>query len=379
MKVKHFIGGLLLLGSLSINSQTTGAVESTTETGFGLENGAAMSSTSSTTGSTFFGYRAGYNNTGITPGGNNNTFIGHGAGWGNTIGARNTFIGYSAGNVNGVANNNTYIGCYSGWQSTTAEANTFVGQATGYLNKTGRSNVYLGSSSGRHNVDGSWNVFIGDLSGYRNDNIYGQNVFLGFGAGTNNIDGHGNVMIGSSAGANSTGSDNIYIGIGAGRNATGDGKLYIDVTDTSTPLIYGDFASKKLGIGGINTFPNTIGNASVSDYSLFVKGGILTDEVRVATGWADYVFAEDYKLSTLKEVEEFINKNGHLPNVPSAKEVEANGMSVGEMAKIQQEKIEELTLYVIKQNKQIEVQQKQMEQLQKEVEELKGLVTSLKN
>jgi hypothetical protein len=111
--------------------------------------------------------------------------------------------------------------------------------------------------------------------------------------------------------------------------------------------------SGKISIGTENT-PTTIGSANTSAYRLFVKGGILTDELRVATGWADYVFAKDYNLKPLSEVENFIEANGHLPNVPSAKQVEIEGISVGEMAKIQQEKIEELTLYIIELNKRIE-------------------------
>lgn len=119
--------------------------------------------------------------------------------------------------------------------------------------------------------------------------------------------------------------------------------------------------SGKIGIGTENT-PNTIGATNISSYLLYVKGGILTDELRVATGWADYVFEENYNLKSLSEVESFIEANGHLPNVPSAKQVEEEGISVGEMAKIQQEKIEELTLYIIALNKKLELLQAKMDQ-----------------
>ncbi|MFT5822280.1 MAG: hypothetical protein ACI8ZM_003536 [Crocinitomix sp.] len=109
----------------------------------------------------------------------------------------------------------------------------------------------------------------------------------------------------------------------------------------------------RVGIGTTNT-PTTIGGQNISAYRLFVKGGILADEVRVRTGWADYVFADEYKLPTLKEVGTFINENGHLPNVPSAAQVEEEGIEIGEITRIQQEKIEELTLYMIEMQKQIE-------------------------
>lgn len=108
----------------------------------------------------------------------------------------------------------------------------------------------------------------------------------------------------------------------------------------------------RVGIGTTNT-PTTIGGENISAYRLFVAGGILAEEVRVRTGWADYVFKDDYKLPTLFEVEAFIIENGHLPNVPSAKKVEEQGIELGEIARIQQEKIEELTLYMIEMQKEI--------------------------
>jgi hypothetical protein len=112
-------------------------------------------------------------------------------------------------------------------------------------------------------------------------------------------------------------------------------------------------------------FPTTLGGVSIANYKLFVKGGILTEEVRIAlaTTWADYVFKKEYKLPTLQEVEKQIQDKGHLFNVPSADEIKANGLEVGEMSKIQQEKIEELTLYIIQQNKINEAQAKQLELL----------------
>lgn len=98
-------------------------------------------------------------------------------------------------------------------------------------------------------------------------------------------------------------------------------------------------------------------------YKLSVKGAIRAHEVKVYTAWADYVFKEDYKLPSLKEVEDHIKLNGHLINVPSAEQVEKEGIKIGEMAKIQQEKIEELTLYIIQQNKDIEELKNQVKTL----------------
>lgn len=70
--------------------------------------------------------------------------------------------------------------------------------------------------------------------------------------------------------------------------------------------------------------------------------------------WADYVFDDTYQLSSLDTVEAYINENGHLPNIPSAEEMKEQGMDVSEMSNLLLEKIEELTLYIIEQNKLIE-------------------------
>ena len=89
-------------------------------------------------------------------------------------------------------------------------------------------------------------------------------------------------------------------------------------------------------------------------YKLSVNGNIRSKEVVVETGWADYVFEKNYALPTLNDLEKFIQQNKHLPNIPSAKEVEEKGLNLGDMQKRMMEKIEELTLYVIELKKEIE-------------------------
>jgi len=79
--------------------------------------------------------------------------------------------------------------------------------------------------------------------------------------------------------------------------------------------------------------------------------------VIVNTGWSDFVFDDDYHLMSLKHLEQFINDNRHLPEIPSAKEVEANGISLGTMDAKLLQKIEELTLYIIELQKQIDALQ----------------------
>ncbi len=85
------------------------------------------------------------------------------------------------------------------------------------------------------------------------------------------------------------------------------------------------------------------------EYRLYVEKGIRTEKVKVdaKSNWPDFVFEEDYNLPTLTQVESYIDQNKHLPNVPSAAEVEKDGIDLGEMDKILLQKIEELTLYTI--------------------------------
>lgn len=88
---------------------------------------------------------------------------------------------------------------------------------------------------------------------------------------------------------------------------------------------------------------------------LAVNGLIHAKEVKVdLVGWPDYVFEKKYNLIPLNQLENKINMLGHLPNFPSAKDVENNGVNLGEMNKKLLEKVEELTLYIIQLNKEIE-------------------------
>ncbi|WP_299466286.1 hypothetical protein [uncultured Microscilla sp.] len=127
---------------------------------------------------------------------------------------------------------------------------------------------------------------------------------------------------------------------------------------------------------GTTEMPEYIGGKDISDYRLFVAGGILTEAVRVRTDWADYVFEPSYKLAPLSEVEKYIAEKGHLPNVPSAKEVASEGIDVGEISKIQQEKIEEVFLHLIKMNKAMQKMQQKIQTLE---DENKTLKTQLNN
>lgn len=118
------------------------------------------------------------------------------------------------------------------------------------------------------------------------------------------------------------------------------------------------FTTGKVGIGCENT---------VEGYALAVNGGVMSTRVSVmdVDEWPDYVFGGDYHRMSLYELEEYIDLNHHLPEVPSAEEVSEQGIDLGEMNAILLQKVEELTLHVIELQKQIDIQQN-------EIDELKG-------
>ncbi|MCW3465312.1 hypothetical protein [Chitinophaga nivalis] len=99
-------------------------------------------------------------------------------------------------------------------------------------------------------------------------------------------------------------------------------------------------------------------------YKLAVNGTIGAQRVKVtSTGWPDFVFREDYALPALKEVAAFIAAHRHLPDIPAAGEIEQEGHDLGEMNKKLLQKIEELTLYMIQQDKKLEAVRKELQQL----------------
>lgn len=109
-----------------------------------------------------------------------------------------------------------------------------------------------------------------------------------------------------------------------------------------------------------------------------MERGILTEKVKVAlrdnASWADYVFADGYNLKALSQVEAYIKENKHLPGIESAEEIKKNGLDLGAMQVKQMEKIEELTLYAIEQEKRIKEQANLLKKQGQEIEVLKALV-----
>lgn len=125
----------------------------------------------------------------------------------------------------------------------------------------------------------------------------------------------------------------------------------------------------------VNYSPN--GNVGIGTINpkeqLSVKGKIQATEIKVSTSaadWPDYVFKSDYRLASLKETENFIKENGHLPEVPKAADVEMHGVQLGEMNKLLLKKMEEMTLHMIQLNKTVE---KQSEQITIQANQIKSL------
>lgn len=103
----------------------------------------------------------------------------------------------------------------------------------------------------------------------------------------------------------------------------------------------------------------------VSDYPLDVNGTIRAKEIKVEAEWADFVFEDEYHLLNLSDLEKFINENGHLPDIPTEKEVYAEGISVGKMNSKLLQKIEELTIYVIEKDKEVKDLKQRLSKLEK--------------
>lgn len=151
-------------------------------------------------------------------------------------------------------------------------------------------------------------------------------------------------------------------------NALVDGNVGIGTTTPAFKLqVAGDsYINGRVAIGPTPHF--------ATGFALSVNGKIITDEllVQLESSWADYVFEQDYPLMPLSETEKYVRENKHLPGVTTAEEIAGNGLNVGEMQKVQMEKIEELFLHLIEVEKRVQALEAQNKQLLRENEALKS-------
>ena len=132
--------------------------------------------------------------------------------------------------------------------------------------------------------------------------------------------------------------------------------LGVEGSNTSGALVIAPYTKDK-NAGGLRIESN--GNAEL-------RGDLRCSKVTVdAKWWSDFVFNPEYNLRKIKDIDEYIKQNGHLPDMPSEKDLMENGIDLADMQAKQQKKIEELTLYLIEQ--------------QKRIEELESLINKLVN
>ncbi|MDD5772583.1 MAG: hypothetical protein PHX78_03855 [bacterium] len=202
----------------------------------------------------------------------------------------------------------------------------------------------------------------------------GSGLMLGVGGNTGNTFSEIRAM---SSGVNAW--NNLVLQSGGGNVGIGTtspaSKLHVN--GGQTYLVYDHASSAALDVrnaggGPVAIFGLNGGNVGIGTSNptarLAVNGTIKAKEVIVSTtaaDWPDVVFKDDYELMKLNDLEQNIKENGHLPNIPSAGEVAENGVSVGEMQSKLLQKVEELTLYVIDQNKRIALLEKENESLKK--------------
>ena len=162
-------------------------------------------------------------------------------------------------------------------------------------------------------------------------------------------------------------------------NSTGWGSGMYFKNTAPSGKIYGIYASSygSLNIGDVNASADRIfiganghigiNTSNVSDPGnvFFVEGGVRARKVTVDVAtWPDYVFDSAYKQVPLKKVEQYIQKNHHLPDVPSADNVAKNGINIGDNQTVLLKKIEELTLYIIEQDKKIDALTLRMKEME---------------
>jgi hypothetical protein len=217
-----------------------------------------------------------------------------------------------------------------------------------------------------------------------NSNDYSLNVASSLGTPSFFVRGDGNVGIGTKSPA-----AKLHV-IGNGSNSDTQWLALIDPqtnSGTSASLLLGQSSGvSAIQVGANNnlTIQPTGGNVLIGQttqsnpaYKLDVKGKTRADEIVVNTSGADFVFDKKYTLPKLSDVKAYIDKNQHLPEIPSAKEMQTNGMSIGEINTKLLQKVEELTLYIIEKDKQLTEQNTKLTEQQIKNNEQEARIAAL--
>lgn len=336
-----------------------------------------------------------------------NTAIGSGALTDMFTGSRNVAIG--AGALNGLdgGNNNVGIGYHSGFENT-GSGNIFIGHEAGFF-ETGSDKLYIDNTSTSSplihgDFDSDQVTIHGSLrvTNLQNDDtqnsllIIDDNGLVGYrdaASITGSGGGHWQV---SGSNIFSTNTGNVGIGTPSpGRKLHVEGNTYIsnnlelsnelDIEPDGNTVF--EFVRSCMGSGGDFMLVDFWGCPNEFDFidfrrgpaqkfrvtqggNVYADGTILCREIEVSmAAFPDYVFESGYELLSLKEIDEFIREHGHLPNIPSAGEVEANGIGLGEMSKKLLEKVEELTLHLIEKEKEVNALHKELSDQQAKTDE----------
>jgi hypothetical protein len=316
-----------------------------------------------------FGNSAGYDMTS----GVNNAFFGHNTGRGIITGSGNTIIGASISGLPATLTNNIILGA-GGIERLRVDQNGNVGigttspskkltiaenGATLRMETTSSPTGYYSELITNYNSAEKFALKIGNTKTFGNKLIangqtqaYLSDYYgLAFLTATENttaanvrmfINQSGNVGIGTTVPNQRLHVSEGYAQFDNGVIGNSAGLLLLG-SPTST-LANSVFLSQNgsLGIGIQNGgFP--------SGYKLAVDGNIIAEKVKVknSNAWPDFVFKKDYQLPSLSEIEKYVNENSHLPEIPSAEEIEKDGQDLGEMNRLLLKKVEELTLYII--------------------------------
>lgn len=212
---------------------------------------------------------------------------------------------------------------------------------------TGTASLYLQNEGGEL-ISGARLTINKDAEALRIDGTAPVARFYlsGSSKGTIGLNSGGDMVLGTNSGSAMILTPN---GASAVLNPSNGGNVVV------SPTGGGDIVMTTTTGGNIAMNPNGqvaigVSVAAASAYKLTVSGKILCEEVKVklrSAGWPDYVFHRNYKLRPLADLQTFIRQNNHLPNIPSAAQVEKEGIAVGEMNKKLVEKVEELTLYIL--------------------------------